>query len=102
MNSANLPRNPAEIHYVAVSISAETKKAKEEKKGDQVVVREYYVGKQYRAFTLSQAVDDSKTSAKYVNGVLELVLPKKAASDQEDRNRLRGRNRAPPGGPVGE
>jgi HSP20 family protein len=63
-----------------VSISAETKKEKEEKKGDQVVVRECYVGKQYRAFTLPQAVDDSKTSAKYVNGVLELVLPKKAAT----------------------
>ncbi len=63
-----------------VSIIAETKKEKEEKKGDQVVVRECYVGKQYRAFTLPQAVDDSKTSAKYVNGVLELVLPKKAAT----------------------
>jgi len=63
-----------------VSISAETKREKEEKKGDQVVLRECYYGKQYRAFTLPQAVDESKTSAKYTNGVLELVLPKKAAA----------------------
>jgi len=63
-----------------VSISAETKKEKEEKKGEQVVLRECYYGKQYRAFTLPMAVDDTKTSAKYTNGVLELVLPKKAAA----------------------
>jgi HSP20 family protein len=63
-----------------VSISAETKKEKEEKKGDQVVVRECYYGRQYRAFTLPQAVDDAGTTAKYENGVLELSLPKKAAA----------------------
>jgi len=63
-----------------VSISAQTKKEKEEKKGEQVVLRECYYGKQYRAFTLPQVVDDTKTSAKYTNGVLELVLPKKAAA----------------------
>lgn len=63
-----------------VSISAETKKEKEEKKGDQVVLRECYFGRQYRAFTLPQAVDDTKTTAKYADGVLELVLPKKATA----------------------
>jgi HSP20 family protein len=63
-----------------VSISAETKKEKEEKKGDQVVLRECYYGKQYRAFTLAQMVDDTKTTAKYADGVLELVLPKKGAA----------------------
>jgi len=64
-----------------VSISAETKKEKEEKKGDQVVLRECYYGKQYRAFTLPQSVDDSKTTARYTNGILELVLPKKGAGE---------------------
>jgi HSP20 family protein len=63
-----------------VSISAETKKEKEEKKGDQVVVRECYYGRQYRVFTLPQAVDDAGTTAKYENGVLELSLPKKVAA----------------------
>ena len=38
-----------------VSISAETKKEKEEKKGDKIIHRECYYGKQYRAFTLPQA-----------------------------------------------
>lgn len=60
-----------------VTISAETKKEKEEKKGNQVVLKECYYGKQYRSFTLPQTVDDSKTTAKYENGVLNLVLPKK-------------------------
>ena len=63
-----------------VTISAETKKEKEEKKGEQVVLRELYYGKQYRSFTLPQMVDDTKTSAKYTDGVLELVLPKKGAA----------------------
>ncbi len=60
-----------------VSISAETKKEKEEKKGNQVFLRECYYGRQYRAFSLPQNVDDSKTTAKYEDGVLNLVLPKK-------------------------
>lgn len=60
-----------------VSISAETKKEKEEKKDSQVVWRECYYGKQYRSFSLPQPVDETKTSAKYEDGVLSLVLPKK-------------------------
>ena len=62
-----------------VSISAETKKEKEEKKGDQVVLKECYYGRQYRAFTLPQAVDDAEATATYADGVLNLVLPKKSA-----------------------
>ncbi len=61
-----------------VSISAETKQEKEEKKAGQVVLRECYYGKQYRAFTLPKTVDETKTSAKYEDGVLNLVLPKKS------------------------
>lgn len=60
-----------------VTIAAETKKEKEEKKGSQVVLRECYYGKQFRSFTLPQPVDDGKTTAKYEDGVLNLVLPKK-------------------------
>jgi len=63
-----------------VTIAAETKSEKEEKKGEQVVMRELYYGKQYRSFTLPQDVDDAKTTAKYADGVLELVLPKKGAT----------------------
>jgi HSP20 family protein len=63
-----------------VSISAETKKEKkekEEKEGERVICRERYQGSSYRSFTLDSDVDEASTSAKYENGVLELILPKK-------------------------
>lgn len=66
------------VHGDQVTVSAETQKEKEEKKGDQVILRECSYGRQYRSFTLPQMVDDTKTTAKYENGVLKLTLPKKA------------------------
>ena len=62
-----------------VSLSAETKTEKEEKKGEKVLRSERYVGKVARSFTLAHEVDESKAQAKYKDGVLELTLPKKAA-----------------------
>jgi HSP20 family protein len=62
-----------------VAISAEVRQEKDAKDGGQVLRSERYYGKLYRAFTLGQAVDESSAQAKYVNGVLELKLPKKAA-----------------------
>ena len=61
-----------------VSISAEIKKEKEEKEGGKVLRSERYYGKVYRSFTLGQDVDDTKATAKYNEGVLNLTLPKKA------------------------
>lgn len=66
------------VHGDQVIISAEAQKEKEEKEGDQIVLRECTYGRQYRTFTLPQAVDDTKTTAKYEDGVLKLTLPKKA------------------------
>lgn len=63
-----------------VSISAETRIEKEEKKGEKVLRSERYVGKVARSFTLPHEVDEAKAEAKYADGVLELTLPKKAAS----------------------
>ncbi|MBZ0094348.1 MAG: Hsp20/alpha crystallin family protein [Sulfuricella sp.] len=63
-----------------VSISAEIKKEKEEKEGGKVLRSERYYGKVYRSFTLGQDVDDTKATAKYNEGVLNLTLPKKATS----------------------
>ncbi|MFN0314359.1 MAG: Hsp20/alpha crystallin family protein, partial [Burkholderiales bacterium] len=63
-----------------VSISAEVKREKEEKKGDQVIREERYYGSMSRAFTLPMDVDQSKAEAQYTNGVLSLTLPKKAGS----------------------
>jgi HSP20 family protein len=62
-----------------VSISAESKVEKEEKKGEKVLRSERYVGKVARSFTLANDMDESKAQAKYNDGVLELTLPKKAA-----------------------
>jgi HSP20 family protein len=67
-----------------VSISAEVKREKEEKKGEKVLCRERYQGSSYRSFTLSGNVDESKTQAKYDNGVLELTLPKKNGNGHKE------------------
>lgn len=63
-----------------VSISAESKTEKEEKKGEKVLRSERYYGKVARSFTLAHEVDDAKAQAKYSDGVLELTLPKKATT----------------------
>ena len=63
-----------------VSISAETRMEKEEKVGEKVLRSERYSGKVARSFTLAHDVDEAKAQAKYSDGVLELTLPKKAAS----------------------
>jgi HSP20 family protein len=63
-----------------VSISAETKVEKEEKKGEKVLRSERYIGKVARSFTLAHDVDEAKAQAKYNDGVLELSLPKKTVS----------------------
>ena len=63
-----------------VSISAEKKTEKEEKEGDKVLRSERFVGKVSRSFSLGSDVDESKAQAKYSDGVLELTLPKMAAS----------------------
>jgi HSP20 family protein len=63
-----------------ISISAEVKREKEIKEGTKVLRSERYYGRVYRAFALAQDVDQEGAKAKYENGVLELVLPKKAAN----------------------
>lgn len=63
-----------------VSISAEVKQEKEEKEGERVLRSERYFGKVSRSFQLAQDIDDAKAVAKFNEGVLELTLPKRAAS----------------------
>lgn len=62
-----------------VTITAEVKREAETKEGTRVLRTERYHGKTYRSFTLAQEVDDAAAEARYANGVLTLVLPKKAA-----------------------
>ncbi len=63
-----------------VAISAETRSESEQKEGEKVLKRERSYGKVYRSFSLGADIDEASASAKYNDGVLELVLPKKAAA----------------------
>lgn len=67
------------IDGAVVSISAERHEEKEVKDGDRALRSERYFGKVSRSFELPQEVDEAQASAKYTDGVLELVLPKKVA-----------------------
>jgi HSP20 family protein len=73
-----------DIHVVVdgnqVSISAEVKQEKEIKEGERLLRSERYFGKVSRSFQLGQEIDDGKAVAKFNEGVLELTLPKRAAS----------------------
>jgi HSP20 family protein len=60
-----------------VTISAELKKEHEEKKDGRLLHAERQYGYASRAFSLASEVDESKSSASYQNGILELTLPKK-------------------------
>ena len=61
-----------------VAVSAEVKHEKDVESGETVLRAERYYGKIQRVFTLGQEVDEATARAKYHDGVLELMLPKKA------------------------
>ena len=61
-----------------ISINAEVKRKSEQKEGEKVVRTERYYGTVSRAFALDSDVDENQCQAKYQDGVLELVLAKKA------------------------
>ncbi|MDO9220714.1 MAG: Hsp20/alpha crystallin family protein [Thiobacillus sp.] len=69
-----------------VSISAEVKKNTEQKEGEKVLRRERYFGRVSRSFALEHEVDEATASARYQDGVLELVLPKKTAASARRLN----------------
>ena len=60
-----------------VSISAEVRQDKEEKKGGRVVVKESTYGSASRGFSLAHEIDGSGVVAKLEDGVLKLTLPKR-------------------------
>jgi len=61
-----------------VSISAERRQEKETKEGEKVLRTERSFGKVSRSFQLGGTVEEALATAKYVDGVLELTLPKRA------------------------
>jgi len=83
---AALPGVTRENIHVAVdgntvTITAEMKTAPEPAKGEKLLRNEFYYGKLERMFTLLQDVDEAKCTARYENGVLELILPKKVGAE---------------------
>lgn len=79
-----------DIHVIVdgnqVSISAEVKQEKETREGERLLRSERYFGKVSRSFQLGQEIDDSRAAAKFNDGVLELTLPKRAASPNKRLN----------------
>lgn len=67
-----------QIDGSVLSISAERKQNHEIKEGERVLRTERSFGKVSRSFDLGNDVDDAHAAAKFVDGVLELTLPKKA------------------------
>jgi HSP20 family protein len=61
-----------------ISLRADAKREKEEKKGEKVVYSERSYGMVSRSFSLPAAVDAKGAKAEYKDGVLSLVLPKKS------------------------
>ena len=61
-----------------VTLRAEAKQEKEEKKGEKTVYSERSYGMVSRSFTLPTSVDEKNAKAEYKDGVLNLMLPKKS------------------------
>ncbi|HYY60065.1 MAG TPA: Hsp20/alpha crystallin family protein [Burkholderiales bacterium] len=71
------------IDGAQVTLEAEVKREKEAAKDERVLHSERVYGKVTRSFTLPQEVDESKSEAKFRDGVLELTLTKKAAAQRK-------------------
>ncbi|MFN2646152.1 MAG: Hsp20/alpha crystallin family protein [Burkholderiales bacterium] len=70
------------IHGAQVTLETEVKREKEASKDERVLHSERVFGKLSRSFTLPQEVDETKAEARFRDGVLELTLPKKAATQR--------------------
>lgn len=68
------------VDGAVVSISAERRQENDVKDGERLLRAERQFGKVLRSFELGQEVEEAQASAKYVDGVLELSLPKKVAA----------------------
>jgi HSP20 family protein len=61
-----------------VTLSAEIKRETSAKDGEKLLHSERYYGKTTRSFALAESIDEGNVTAKYNDGILNLVLPKKA------------------------
>ena len=69
-----------EVDANAVTVRAEVKREKEEKQGEKVIYSERSYGMVSRSFSLPAEIDAGGCQAEYKDGVLSLVLPKKAGA----------------------
>lgn len=67
------------INGDSLTISAEMKQEKDEKKDGKVLRSERYYGMTTRSMSFGTNVDAAAAKAKYESGVLELTLPKKTS-----------------------
>jgi len=66
-----------ELKNSVLTISSEKKVDSEEKKGQHFTRREFSYQSFSRSFTLPDTADSEKISAKYDDGILKVVIPKK-------------------------
>jgi HSP20 family protein len=64
----------------AITVRAEVKQEREEKKDEKVIYSERSYGMVSRSFSLPAEVDANGAKAEYKDGVLNLTLPKKAGA----------------------
>ena len=72
-----------DIDGALLTLTAEVKREKEAAEGERVLHSERVFGKVSRSFTLPQELDEAKAEAKFRDGVLELALPKKSATQRK-------------------
>jgi HSP20 family protein len=63
-----------------ISITAEIKRESEKKEAGSYLCNERYYGRSSRSFSLEHAVDENRSKAQYVDGILKIELPKKEDS----------------------
>lgn len=66
-----------ELNHDILTISSEKKIENETKEGQQFARREFSYQSFSRSFTLPNTVDNEKIQAKYENGILRVMIPKK-------------------------
>lgn len=71
-----------DIDNQVLSISTEMKEEKEQKE-ENYTRREFGYSSFKRTFTLPESVDDSKIDARYKDGILSIMLPKKEEAKQK-------------------
>jgi len=66
-----------ELNHDLLTISSEKELDKETKEGQQFTLREFSYQSFSRSFTLPNTADSEKIGAKYENGILRILIPKK-------------------------